>query len=163
MKKNILIISGAGVVVLLIGSVIIGRRTKKRERLTSKLLSALSARIEPIKSGIGGQNAFDIHYLDKVSQVVGGRILALKESTATHYANQIKSSFKAWYQGGDDEQKVYGVFRQLKDKVQVSQVVKAYQEEYSKNLIDVLKDRFGKEEIKTVLDIVNTKPNYRTA
>ena len=164
MKKNILIISGASVGVLLIGSVIIGNRTKNRERLTSKLLTALNAKIEPVRNGIGKQNAFDIHYLDKVTQKVNGSILALQESTALYYANQIRSAFGAWYQGGDDEEKVYGVFRKLKDKVQVSQVAKAFQGgDDSANLIDVLKYRFGKDEIKIVLDIVNNKPNYRTA
>ncbi|EDP94675.1 hypothetical protein U8527_06935 [Kordia algicida OT-1] len=163
MKKSIFIISGAGVGILLIGSFIIRDRTKKQERLTSKLLIALSARIEPIKNGLGGQNAFDIHYLDKVTQRVSGSVIALQESTALYYANQIKSAFGAWYQGGDDEQKVYSVFRKLKDKVQVSQVAKAFQGgDESVNLIDVLKDRFDKNEIKIVLDIVNKKPNYRT-
>ncbi|GAK75611.1 hypothetical protein JCM19296_1203 [Nonlabens ulvanivorans] len=51
----------------------------------------------------------------------------------------------------------------MKDKVQVSQVAKAYQETYSKNLIDTLKDRFDKEEITIVLNIVKALPNYRTA
>ena len=163
MKKTILIISGVGVCGLIVGSIVIGDRNQKRERLTSKLLKALNAKIEPVKNGIGTQNAFDVHYLDKVLQRVSGQVLALKASTATYYANQIKNAFGAWYQGGDDEDKVYSVFRKLKDKVQVSQVAKAYQEDESKNLIDVLKYRFGKDEIKIVLDIVNSKPNYRTA
>jgi hypothetical protein len=163
MKKNVLIISGISVVGLITVSIVIGNRNRKREQLTSKLLSVLSARIEPIKNGIGSQNAFDVNYLDNVLQRVNGQVLALKQSTAKHYAKQIKSGFLPWYKGGDDEDKVYSVFRKLKDKVQVSQVAKAYQDEESKNLIDVLKDRFGKDEIKIVLDIVSSKPNYRTA
>ena len=163
MKKNILIIIGAGVGVLIVGSIVIGNRNRKRDQLTSKLLTAINTQIEPVKNGISAQNAFDIHYLDKVIQKVSSQILALKKSTATYYAKKIKNSFGAWYQGGDDEEKVYGVFRDLKDKVQVSQVAKAYQSDTSENLIDVLKYRFGKDEIKIVLDIINKKPNYRTA
>lgn len=163
MKKKVLIISGAGVGVLLIGSIVLSNRNRKREKLTSKLLTAISTQIEPVKNGISAQSAFDIHYLDKVIQRVSGQILALKQSTANYYANQIRSAFKPWYQGGDDEEKVYGVFRKLKDKVQVSQVAKAFQGDDSKNLIDVLKDRFGTGEIKIVLEIINKKPNYRTA
>jgi hypothetical protein len=163
MKQNLLIISGVGVIGLIVASVVIGNRNRKRERLTSKLLIKLNARIEPVSSGIGSQNAFDTNYLEKVLQKVNGQVLALKESTASYYAKQIKNAFGAWYQGGDDEDKVYSVFRQLKDKVQVSQVAKAYQDDESKNLIDVLRYRFGKDEIKIVLDIVNSKPNYRTA
>ena len=51
----------------------------------------------------------------------------------------------------------------MKDKVQVSQVAKVYQDTYSKNLIDTLKDRFDKEEITIVLNIIKALPNYRTA
>lgn len=161
--RKVYIISGISVGTLLIGSVLLSFDTKKKDELTSKLLIAINAQIEPVKNGISAQNAFDIHYLDKVTQKVSGTILALQKSTATYYANQIKSSWGAWYQGGDDEQKVYGIFRKLKDKVQVSQVAKAYQDNNPKNLIDTLKDRFGTAEIKIVLEIINKLPNYRTA
>ncbi len=161
--KKVYIISAIGVGVILVGSTLFGVRAKKREQLSSKLLTAISTQIQPATNGISSQNAFDIHYLDKVTQKVSGQILALQKSTAIYYANQIKSAWGAWYQGGDDEQKVYGVFRKLKDKVQVSQVAKAYQEQYSENLIDILKDRFGADEIKIVLNIIHKLPNYRTA
>ena len=36
-------------------------------------------------------------------------------------------------------------------------------ETYSKNLIDTLKDRFEKNEITIVLNIIKALPNYRTA
>ena len=130
---------------------------------TSKLLSAIQAQIQPISSGLTSQNAFDIHYLNKVLQTVNREVLVLKTSTASRYADQIYKSWGSWYEGGDDEEKVYGVFRKMKDKVQVSQVAKAYQETYSKNLIDTLKDRFEKDEITIVLNIIKALPNYRTA
>ncbi|MDN3492797.1 hypothetical protein [Winogradskyella bathintestinalis] len=101
--------------------------------------------------------------MNKVLQTVNREVLVLKTSTASRYADQIHKAWGSWYQGGDDEEQVYGVFRKMKDKVQVSQVAKAYQETYSKNLIDTLKDRFDKEEITIVLNIVKALPNYRTA
>lgn len=156
-------IVGASVGVLLITSTALSIRSRKRDQLTSKLLTAIQAQIQPVKNGLIAQNAFDIHYLDKVVQSVSGQVLALKKSTAIYYADAIKSAWGAWYWGGNDEQKVYGVFRKLKDKVQVSQVAKAYQDNNPKNLIDTLKDRFGKDEIKIVLGIINKLPNYRTA
>jgi hypothetical protein len=127
------------------------------------LLTAIQAQIQPISSGLTSQNAFDIHFLNKVLQTVNREVLVLKTSTASRYADQIHKAWGSWYQGGDDEEQVYGVFRKMKDKVQVSQVAKAYQETYSKNLIDTLKDRFDKEEITIVLNIVKALPNYRTA
>ncbi|WP_339625482.1 hypothetical protein [uncultured Winogradskyella sp.] len=156
-------IIGASVGTLLIGSTFLSMRKRSRDMRTSKLLSAIQAQIQPISSGLTSQNAFDIHYLNKVLQTVNREVLVLKTSTASRYADQIYKSWGSWYEGGDDEEKVYGVFRKMKDKVQVSQVAKAYQETYSKNLIDTLKDRFEKDEITIVLNIIKALPNYRTA
>lgn len=156
-------IIGASVGTLFIGTTFFSMRKRSRDLRTSKLLTAIQAQIQPISSGLTSQNAFDIHFLNKVLQAVNSEVLVLKTSTASRYADQIHKAWGSWYQGGDDEEEVYGVFRKMKDKVQVSQVAKAYQETYSKNLIDTLKDRFDKEEITIVLNIVKALPNYRTA
>lgn len=156
-------ILGVSVGTLLIGSTALTIRKRNRDERTGKLLSAIKAQIQPISNGLMAQNAFDIHYLNKVLQAVSNEVLVLKISTASKYADQIHKAWGSWYQGGDDEEKVYGVFRKMKDKVQVSQVAKAYQDTYSKNLIDTLKDRFDKEEINIVLNIIKALPNYRTA
>ena len=156
-------IIGASVGTLFIGTTFFSMRKRSRDARTSKLLTAIQAQIQPISSGLTSQNAFDIHFLNKVLQTVNREVLVLKTSTASRYADQIHKAWGSWYQGGDDEEQVYGVFRKMEDKVQVSQVAKAYQETYSKNLIDTLKDRFDKEEITIVLNIVKALPNYRTA
>jgi len=156
-------IIGASVGTLLVGTTMLSVRKRSRDILTSKLLSAIQAQIQPISSGLTSQNAFDIHFLNKVLQTVNREVLVLKTSTASRFADQIHNAWGAWYEGGDDEEKVYGVFRKMKDKVQVSQVAKAYQETYSNNLIDTLKDRFEKDEITIVLNIIKALPNYRTA
>ncbi|WP_298952289.1 hypothetical protein [uncultured Nonlabens sp.] len=156
-------IIGASVGTLFIGTTFFSMRKRSRDLRTSKLLTAIQAQIQPISSGLTSQNAFDIHFLNKVLQTVNREVLVLKTSAASRYADQIHKAWGSWYQGGDDEEQVYGVIRKMKDKVQVSQVAKAYQETYSKNLIDTLKDRFDKEEITIVLNIVKALPNYRTA
>jgi len=155
-------ILGVSVGTLLIGSTALTIRKRNRDERTGKLLSAIKAQIQPIINGLIAENAFDIHYLNKVLQAVNKEVLVLKTSTASKYADQIHKAWGSWYQGGDDEEKVYGVFRKMKDKVQVSQVAKAYQDTYSKNLIDTLKDRFDKKEITIVLNIIKALPNYRT-
>jgi hypothetical protein len=109
-------IIGASVGTLLIGTTMLSVRKRSRDIRTSKLLSAIQAQIQPISSGLTSQNAFDIHYLNKVLQSVSREILVLKTSTAARYADQIHKSWGAWYEGGDDEEKVYGVFRKMKDK-----------------------------------------------
>ena len=114
-------------------------------------------------NNLDAENAFNIYYLTKVLQNVNGQVIAMSESSATSYAKQINKAWGAWYEGGDDEDAVYAVFRKLKDKVQVSQVAKAYQSTYSKNLIDTIKDRLSEDEIKIILNIIGQIPNYRTA
>lgn len=156
-------ILGVSVGTLLIGSTALTIRKRNRDERTGKLLSAIKAQIQPIINGLIAENAFDIHYLNKVLQAVNKEVLVLKTSTASKYADQIHKAWGSWYQGGDDEEKVYGVFRKMKDKVQVSQVAKAYQDTYSKNLIDTLKDRFDKKEITIVLNIIKALPNYRSS
>ena len=83
----------------------------------------------------------------------------MKESAAARVAETIDDAWSFW---GDDESKVNSAFRMLKDKVQVSQVAKAYQRLYNIHLIDKLNDRMSDDEIKTILSIVSALPPYRT-
>lgn len=156
-------IAGAGVATLLAGSTYLYIWQKNRDKRTSTLLVEIQTKLRPASNGLSAENALDIHYLSKVLQSINKEVLVLKAGTAAKYADQIHKSWGSWYQGGDDEAKVYGVFRKMKDKVQVSQVAKAYQDNHSGNLIDVLKDRFDNREIKIVLNIIQALPNYRTA
>lgn len=156
-------IIGSTAVVALIGVTALGLRQRRRDNRTRKLMTALQIVVRPVSKQLSSENAFNIHYLTTVLQKVKREVLVLKTSSAQRYAQRIHSAWKPWYQGGDDEDRVYSVFRSLKDKVQVSQVAKVYQDRYSKNLIDTLKDRFDTKEIHKVLDIVKDLPNYRTA
>jgi hypothetical protein len=161
--KAVLNITGIGLGALLIGTTLLALRKKSRDQRARALLAILQVELQPASSGLTAQNAFDIHYLDKLLQTVQGEILVLKKSTTAAYAKQLHSAFKPWYQGGDDEDQVYSVFRRLKDKVQVAQVAQLYQEVYSKNLIDTLRSQLEKKEITRVLHIVKALPNYRIA
>lgn len=162
MNKVGLKIAGGVVGVLLVGTVYGNIRRKRKDKIASELLRELSKVVKPATAGLLGEDAFDIHYVDEVLKKVKGKVLTIKRSAATKYAERIHDAWGAWYEGGDDETKVYGVFRELKDKVQVSQVAKSYQDTYNENLIDKLNDRFSDSEVKTVLDIVNPLPAYRT-
>lgn len=162
MSKVGLKIAGGVVGVLLVGTVYGNVRRKRRDKIASELLRELTKVVKPATAGLVGEDAFDIYYIDEVLKKVKGRVLTIKRSAAIKYAERIHDAWGAWYEGGDDEAKVYGVFRELKDKVQVSQVAKAYQDAYGDNLIDKLNDRFGDSEVKTVLDIVKPLPSYRT-
>lgn len=134
---------------------------KQKNKLASELLRELTKVVKPATAGLVGEDAFDIDYVDEVLKNVRGRVITLKKETATKFAERIHNAWGAWYVGGDDESKVYSVFRELKDKVQVSQVTKAYQDEHKINLIDKLNERFDDAEVKKVLDIVKPLPAYR--
>ncbi|WP_027395135.1 hypothetical protein [Aquimarina latercula] len=163
MKKVVgLQITAGTVVLILIGTTYITLRNKRRNKLASSLLGELSKSLNPEGKGLESEAALDVKYVEKVFNSLSGKVVVLKGSTATRYANEIHQAFKPWYRGGDLEENVYAVFRNLKDKVQVSQVAKAYQREHKLNLRDQLKDRFDKSEIKTVLGIISRLPKYRT-
>ena len=142
-----------------IGTSLLSLRKRKQDRLANTLLKTL-INLNPVK-GVENEEALNAKYVDSVLQGVPERVVVLKQSSAIRYANTIRSAFKPWYQN-DDEEKIYNVFRNLKDKVQVSQVSKAYQSEHGESLKDSLKNRFSKSEIKIVLQIISKLPKYRT-
>lgn len=162
MNNQGLKITGGIVSLLLVGAVYCNVRRRKRDRVASELLREVSKIVKPTTEGLLSENAFDIHFVDEVLKKVKGKVLTLNKNAASKFADRIHDAWGAWYEGGDDETKVYAVFRELKDKVQVSQVAKAYQGAYAENLIDKLNDRFGDSEVKTVLDIIKPLPTYRT-
>ena len=153
--------SGIGLGILFVGATTLSLRKYKRDKKTSLLLEKIQSKIGSSNKLLGASNAFDINYLDKVLQQVSNTVVVIKKEVAVNHAKQIYKAWGSWYQGGDDEAKVYAVFRSLSDKVQVAQVAKAYQSLYSVNLIDVLKERLSSSEIKQVLQIVERLPNYR--
>ncbi|WP_299243031.1 hypothetical protein [uncultured Aquimarina sp.] len=162
MKKVVGLQVAAGAVgLILIGTTYFTLRNRKRDGIAKSLLAKLKTKLNPITEGLSNEAALDVNYTDKVMNSIAASIVILKGSTATRYANEIHNAFKPWYLGGDLEENVYTVFRNLKDKVQVSQVAKAYQRDYRVSLRDQLKDRFDKNEIKTVLGIIERLPKYR--
>ena len=86
----------------------------------------------------------------------------LTVASAKAYAKDLRDS---WGIFDDDEDKIKGVLRALKDQVQVSQVAFQYYQVSTKkiNLIDDLKSRLSTNEVGAVLDIVKKLPPYRLA
>ncbi len=136
-------------------------RARQRDKRYGVLLKAISGVLTHLDGGLDTTKAFDLNYKAMVLQSVSQTVITLKKQTATWYASQIYDALTPWY-FNDDEEKIYGVFRSLKDKLQVSQLASAYQEEYGNNLIDVLKDRLSTSEIKIIMGIVAKLPPYRT-
>lgn len=132
---------------------------KRKDKLAAKLLNTLNRKFNPATAGLGVEKAFDIYYIEGLKDQIKGNLLLLKSAAANRYAADIHS---AWSWIDDDENKVYAVFRKLKDKAQVAQIAKAYQANHGSNLIDQLNDRLSKTEVGKVLQIVEALPDYRT-
>lgn len=153
-------IAGLGVAGLLGLSLYYKARRAKRDKLATKLIREVTKLVNPATAGLLAEDAFDIHFKHKVLEKVRGKILVLKSYKAKQHAERIYDAWSFW---GDDESQVYSVFRQLRDKVQVSQVARAYQDAYGDNLIDKLNDKMDDEEVETILKIVRPLPAYRKA
>jgi hypothetical protein len=158
MNSNRLKILGVGTGLALGVAIYFRLRLNKKDQKAEKLLTAVQSQIKPDSIGIISENAFDIHYEEEVKKKIKADLILLKTETAIDYAKQIHSAWSFW---GDDEDKVYSVFRALRDKVQVSQVARAYQSIYNINLVDKMKSKLSKSEIGKVLQIVAPLPKYR--
>ena len=103
---------------------------------------------------------FSPTYKSDVLKYTGKSLKVLKEDAAKKIAKLIDDAWGFW---DDDEDAVYAAFRQLKDKVQVSQVVAAYQKYHSTDLWGKLESKLSSTELETVTNIVDDLPNYRIA
>lgn len=92
------------------------------------------------------------------------KLIVLKPEFAKQYAKTLKQAYGGWF-GDDDEAAVGRVFGQrLKDKVQVSQVAKSFQNEYGEGLYPFLQGFLNESELrKHVNGPVSQLKNFRTA
>jgi len=158
LSKNVLYMASAVCGSFFLCSLYLSLRSRGQDKKATAFLLELKKLIDPDGSGLSLETAFDIHYHRNIGRNINSRLVKLSQSQATQYAHDIHDAWGFW---NDDEDKVFTIFRQLQDKVQVSQVAEAYAVQYS-NLIEKLYDKLSNEEIKKVLQIVKRLPAYRT-
>lgn len=158
--KSKLKLAAALATLMFAGSVYIGVRNRKRDHKAAVFFSELERFIAPGSVGLVESDAFNINYWQNLGKTLKKSYLMLKMAAADGYAKDIDSS---WGVFDDDEDKIYGVFRALKDHVQVSQISDRYYKKKKINLIDDMRSRLSKDEVGEVLKIVNKLPPYRTA
>ena len=142
---------------------VVNTRRKKRDQQAIAFFSELQRDIAPDTVGLVESNAFDIRYWENIGKKLKKPMYMLTVASAKTYAKDIRDS---WGVFDDDEDKIYSVFRALKDQVQVSQVAYQYYIDPKSNkinLIDDLKSRLSKDEVGQVLEIVKKMPQYRLA
>lgn len=162
-NKKALIIGGVVTIAgVWIGVAVFNKKRKNRDRLAIAFFSELQRDIAPDSVGLVESNAFDIRYWENVGKKIKKPMYMLTVASAKAYAKDIRDS---WGVFGDDEDKIKGVFRALKDQVQVSQVAFQYYQASTEkiNLIDDLKSRLSKDEVGEILEITKKLPQYRVA
>lgn len=83
-------------------------------------------------------------------------IKVLTVAGADSYAKQINNAFSVF---GDDEEQIFGVFRNLRFKTQVGSLVTAYFKLFKKDLLTELKSKLSESEFATIINIIETKPS----
>lgn len=82
-------------------------------------------------------------------------IKVLTKVGSEFYAKQINNALGLF---NDDEQAIFGVFRQIRFKSQVASIVTAYFNLYKKDLLTTLKSKLSESELAEVINIIETKP-----
>lgn len=164
MKRNWIIIVGVVAASGCVVSIYFSYKRNRQNKRASEFIKELMQVLKPATAGLLAEPALDLGYKDEIVKNAGRQVIVLNDKVAEDYANQIKSAWNHWLRGGDNEQKLYAVFRALKDKVQVSQVANAYWRlnDRKVNLIDRLNERLDEKEIGNVLSIINPLPAFRT-
>ncbi len=94
----------------------------------------------------GKGSPFDPNYFKTVSKAI-----ILTSASADALAETIYNAFSVW---GDSEDTVYGVFRQLKTKTQVSYLSYVFFQKYKYDLYQYLTGRMSDSELKVVNGLV---------
>jgi hypothetical protein len=141
------------------------KRKEERTKNVTAFYMELQRELAPDSVGLVESEAFDIQYWQNIQKKLKKKVVILKGSEANAYAETIRAS---WHLFNDDENKIFGVFRALKDQVAVSEVAYFYytnikDKKNQINLIDDLKTRLSQEEVRTIMDIVKKLPKYRLA
>jgi hypothetical protein len=159
-SKGILQMGGFTVSLLLAGSLYLSYRNQKRDTLTQELLTELRKELNPSTQGLPGLDALSKDYLGNLRKSLksGVSILVMRDKDAAAMADRIYNAFGTF---NDEEEKIYQVLRELKDKVQVSQVSAEYEKSYGVSLTEEFTDKLSDSEIKTVIDIIKSKSAYR--
>ena len=158
--KGILQLGGFTIGVLLVGSLFLSFRNQRRDELTTELIAELRKELNPTTQGLPGLDALDKDYLKNLRKSLKGSVslLVMRDTDASKMADRIHN---AWGAIDDNEEAIYQVLRELKDKVQVSQVAAEYEKNYGIALAEEFTDSLSDGEIKTVIDIVKSKAAYR--
>ena len=160
--NNGLVITGGVLGTLLLGTTYYHFNRKQQDKIASLLLQELTKTLNLSTKGLIGEIALDPHFHQEVFKKVSKTVVRMSKKQASELADKIYNAFDAWFVGSKEKKIVLGVLRNLKDKVRVSQVALAYEDNKYGSLRDALQENFDEAEIKTVMDMLRALPSYRT-
>jgi len=164
MPKTYLIIGGS-IVIVSLGVFIYYK--KKKTKITSSFdleNNSKGIHIKPI-SGIATEpdwnQPFDQNYKQEVETYLKKQVKVLDEMTALRYAKKIKEAKGRF---NDDEKVIEEIFgKLLLDKIQISQLSKAFWKRYKKDLWKYLTSFLSHSELtQYIRKPIRNLPNYRT-
>lgn len=119
-----------------------------------KLTGILPGRNEGNANAVVNANYFDPKWYKKG----GSGTYLLNSTSATLLAKNIYDS-KGYF--NDDEDKLYGVFKSLKTKSQVSYLAEFFYKKYSKDLVAYLQTFLNDDEMARLKKIIDPLPNFK--
>lgn len=119
-----------------------------------KLTGIIPGRNEGNANAVVGANYFD----PKWYKTGGSGTYLLNSASATLLAKNIYDS-KGYF--NDDEDKLFGVFKSLKTKSQVSYLAEFFYKKYSKDLVAYLQTFLNDDEMARLKKIIDPLPNYK--
>lgn len=84
-------------------------------------------------------------------------IIFISNDNALKFAKSIKDSFTL---ADDDEERIYGTYRQIPSKASMMKVAVYYFSYYKADLYQTLKAKLGQEELKVIIDIIKSKKDF---
>lgn len=127
--------------------------------------------VRPILRKIGALQSPEDKAFDKVNDLtekqpfwsrsyyltINNGVKPLTETQATHYANELYKSMKGGFFGwGTDENKLWGVFRNIGSKAGISQVSEKYFNTKQSDLLSDIKDELSPDYLSRVAQIIST-------
>lgn len=131
---------------------------RDRDKRAGEFLQAVRELLVPDEIGKLARTAFNPGYREVLAEQGKKGLFVLTKEKAFELAAAIEDTF-GWI---NDTDKLNGIVDGLKDKLALSQVAGAYQEQYSKSLLDRLRE-LDDDEFETVKRKITAKPDYRQA
>lgn len=163
--KNALVFTGIGVS-LWLGYKIVSTVSNVVDTVTSpvknvneaiKQQQEAAAKLKKEISDFEKTNDYKLAFTPDMWQGKTSDIVFISNENALKFAKDINSAFGTI---NDDEEKIYGVYRQIPSKASAMKVAVYYFSYFKADLYQTLKNKLSDAELKVIIDIVKSKKDF---